>query len=237
MGLLNANFMGLYVYETQQSSPYTVHITPSTVTTISDAVEHAWDNVPSVTNDQFMMIVKSNGYDLWEGTPTNGEGTINRPLVGTIQGSSEASSGFTWAGDSNFSLVAAATNNSLDASRTIEEVVAKGVQCESETFTTVGASTWSLSCDGLVQDTVASGQYGASSLLDIAREKKYVIVRFVHDVSDLNGFTGTENEVQYWGQGILESVNLSGSFDSTQTYTATIRGYGGLYRFDANGTT
>lgn len=235
MGLLNANFMGLYVYETQQATPYTVHVTTTTETTAAAAVEHAWDNVPGVVNNQFMFVIKSNGYDVWEGASPDGQ--ANRPLVGTIQGSTDTSTGFTFAPESNFSLVAAATNNSLDVSRSIDEVVAKGVQCESETFTTVGASSWSLSCDGLVQDSVASGQYGASSLLDIARDKKYVVVRFVHDVSNLNGTTNLESQVQYWGQGILESVNLTGSFDSTQTYSATIRGYGGLYRWDASGTT
>lgn len=236
MALLNANYMGLYVYETQQATPYTVHVTTAAETTATAAVEHAWDNVPGVTSGDFMFIVKAGGTELWEGT-TAPYGTINRPLIGLIAGSGASSSGFVWAGDANFSLMAAATNTSIDLSRSIDEVVAKGVQCESETYTTVGASSWTVTCDGLVQDSVTSGQYGASSLLDIARNKHYVIVRFVLDVSDLNGTTGTENEVQYWGQGFIESINLSGAYDATQTYSATVRGYGNLYRWDANGTT
>ena len=97
--------------------------------------------------------------------------------------------------------------------------------------------SWSVTADGLGQDSVAAGNYGASALLDIARDKKYVLVRFILDCDDIDGTEGDENEVQYWGQGIIESVNLAGSFDSTQTYSATIRGYGNLYRWDANGTT
>lgn len=237
MALLNANYMGLYVYETQQTTPYTVHLTTSDETTAAQAVEHAWDNVPNVSNGDFMIIVKSNGYDVWEGTNTGNWGALNKPLIGTIQGADETATGFFDYGESDLSLLAAATNTSIDSSRTIDEVVAKGTQCDSETYTTVGALTWSVTADGLIQDTVASGNYGASSLLDIARDKKYVLVRFVLDVDDLNGPTGTENEVQYWGQGIVESVSLAGTFDSTQTYSATIRGYGNLYRWDANGTT
>lgn len=235
MGLLNANYMGLYVYETQQTTPYTVHVTTSSEASAADAVEHAWDNVVDVENNDFMIIVKSNGYDVWEGSSP--DGTANRPLVGTIQGAGSTSSGFTAYSNADLSLLAAATNTSIDSSRSIEEVVAKGDQCESETYTTVGAMSWSVTADGLIQDSVASGKYGASSLLDIAREKKYVLVRFVLDVDDIDGTEGDENEVQYWGQGIIESVNLSGSFDSTQTYSATIRGYGNLYRWDANGST
>lgn len=235
MGLLNANYMGLYVYETQQTSPYTVHVTTASETTASLAVEHAWDNVSDVANDDFMIIVKSNGYDVWEGDAAEGE--ANRPLIGTIQGAGGASTGFTAYSNDDLSLIAAATNTSLESSRGIDEVVAKGTQCNSETYTTVGALTWSVTADGLIQDTVSAGNYGASSLLDIARDKKYVLVRFLLDVDDIDGTGGNENEVQYWGQGIIESVNLAGSFDSTQTYSATIRGYGNLYRWDANGTT
>ena len=235
MGLLNANYMGLYVYETQQTTPYTVHLTTADETTAATAVEHAWDNVSGVGDDDFMIIVKSNGYDVWEGTPP--DGSVSKPLIGTIQGSGDASTGFTAYNENTLSLLAAATNTSIDSSRAIDEVVAKGTQCDSETYTTVGALTWSVTADGLIQDTVASGNYGASALLDIARDKKYVLVRFILDVDDINGTNGTESEVQYWGQGIIESVNLSGTFDSTQTYSATIRGYGNLYRWDATGTT
>lgn len=235
MALLNANYMGLYVYETQQTTPYTVHVTTANETTAADAVEHAWDNVSGIGDNDFLFIVKSNAYDVWEGLSP--DGTVNRPLIGTIQGTGSTSSGFTWAGDNNFSLLAAATNTSIDVSRAIDEVVAKGTQCESETYTTVGASSWSVSCDGLVQDAIGADQYGASAMLDIARDKKYVIVRFVMDVTDANGTNGDENQVNYWGQGFIESINLTGSYDSTQTYTATVRGYGNLYRWDANGST
>lgn len=234
MALLNANYMGLYVYETPQATPYTVHVTTTDETTAAEAVEHAWDNVPGVQNNDFMFIVKSGATELWEGDSPDGQ--ANRPLIGTIQGTGATSSGFTWAGDANFSLMAAATNTSIDLSRSIDEVVAKGVQCESETYTTVGASSWTVTCDGLVQDSVVAGQYGASAMLDIARSKKYVIVRFVLDTTSVNATGNVENNVQYWGQGFIESVNLSGAYDATQTYSATVRGYGNLYRWDAYGS-
>lgn len=113
-------------------------------------------------------------------------------------------------------------------------MVSKGAQCESETFTTVGASSWNVTADGLITDTITADETGATAILDLARDKKYCIVRFVLNNQDMHVSSEDEDHVQYWGQGIIESVSLSGSFDSTQTYTATIRGYGNLMRFDAN---
>lgn len=246
MGLLNANFMGLYVYEDSSSSPFRVHVTASEESDGEDAVQDFWDNgSPLPANDDFAFIVKPNGIDLYKSV-ANTYGKANRPLVGTIQGTdsprSADASGFKYLGQVNtgnngenkLDLVAAATNTSIDVSRAIDEVVSKGAQCESETYTTVGASSWNVTADGLITNTLTADETGATAILDLARDKKYCLVRFVLNNQAMHVSSEDEDHVQYWGQGIIESVSLSGSFDSTQTYTATIRGYGNLMRFDAN---
>lgn len=246
MGLLNANFMGLYVYEDSGSSPFRVHVTAADETDGDAAVQDFWDNgSPLPTNNSFAFITKSNGIDLYEGSTAGGYGKTSRPQIGTIQGTDDPrsanASGFKYLGETNNSstgdakmdLVAAATNTSIDVSRSIDEVVSKGTQCQSETYTTVGSSSWSVTADGLILDTLTSSQTGSSALLDLARQKKYCLVQFALNVEAKAISSEDEDHVTYWGQGIIESVSLSGSFDSTQTYTATIRGYGNLMRFDA----
>lgn len=245
MGLLNANFMGLYVYEDSGSSPFRVHVTASEETDGEDAVQDFWDfGSPLPSNNDFAFIVKPNGIDLYESV-ANTYGKANRPLIGTVQGTdsprSPNASGFKYLGETNagvlgdnkLDLVAAATNTSIDISRAIDEVVSKGIQCESETYTSVGASSWNVTADGLITTTLTDEEAGATAILDLARDKKYCIVRFVLNNQAMHEASDDEDHVSYWGQGIIESVSVSGSFDSTQTYTATIRGFGNLMRFDA----
>lgn len=244
MGLLNANFMGLYVYDDPKTSPYRVHVTSTLAASAELAVEDFWDNgSPLPVNNEFAFIVKPNGTDLYLGSG-NTWGKSLRPLIGEVTGvndpRSASPSGFLFLGEANngtagdvkLDLMAAATNTSIDLSRGVDEVVAKGVQCESETYTSLGASSWSVTCDGLIQTTISGGDKGVVSVLDIARQRKYVLVRFVLNAQDKNVASDDEDHISYFGQGIIESINLSGSFDSTQTYSATIRGYGNLMRFD-----
>jgi predicted secreted protein len=127
--------------------------------------------------------------------------------------------------------LAAATTTTLDMNNSIDEIVAKSSQCTSETYIIGGAQAWTFSADGLVQDVVSSSEYGATGLMDIARNSEYVLVRFVVDVTEKDTAGAQENYVNYIGQGIIENVSITGGFDDTATYSVTVRGYGKLYRY------
>lgn len=105
-------------------------------------------------------------------------------------------------------LVGAATSSSLDLTNSVENVArdgAGGTLQESN-------QEWSLTADGLVQVSDDAG----ISLLDLARNKYYVIVKFS---VDKNGTT-----TDYYGQALLESVQLSGGVDEIATYSVTMSG-------------
>ena len=72
---------------------------------------------------------------------------------------------------------------------------------------------------------------GATSLMDIARKSEYILVRFALDVTEKDTAGSQENYVNYIGQGIIESVSITGGFDDTATYSVTVRGYGKLYKY------
>ena len=40
-----------------------------------------------------------------------------------------------------------------------------------------------------------------------------------------------DENVSYIGQALIENVTLSGGFDETSTYSATLNGYGKLYKY------
>lgn len=227
MALLNANFMGLYVYDGSSSTePYKVYVSDDSTDTFDDAVQ-AFYLAEGTGATGF--LVTSDKVKLFEQDDTNFTGAVDsRPAFGTVTGSGATASDFD-DHTAELALAAAATNTSIDISRTVDEVVAKGVQCESETYTTLGAASWTVQCDGLIQDIVAGTERGAVNLMDLARNKEFLVVRFVTNVNQQNSIGNYESQVNYMGQGFIESVSLTGSFDSTQTYSATVRGYGNLY--------
>ena len=131
-------------------------------------------------------------------------------------------------------LAYAATNSALDFSTAVDEVVAKGDQCKSSTYTSIGANSWSITCDGLItNESLSSSVYNrGTQIFDMCNTGEFVIVKYMLDTEDGSAQNGTaENDTVYIGQGVIESANISGSFDSTTTYSATIRGYGKLYKF------
>jgi predicted secreted protein len=209
MALLNANYLGLYAFaDSGQTSAYRVvddtTLSAAQTTFLSEAAD-----------GEYGILV--NGSNILEDT--------NLPAIGY------ESSG-AWAnGVSSLELLAAATSTTLDMNNSIDEVVAKSTQCNSETYIVGGAQSWSFSADGLVQDTLVSGQKGATGLMDIARASEYVIVRFVLDVTKKDTAGANENYVNYIGQGIIENVSITGGFDDTATYSVTVRGYGKLYKY------
>lgn len=227
MSLLNANFMGLYVYDGSSSTePYKVYVSDDNTDTFDDAVQ-AFYLAEGTGATGF--LVQSDGVKLFEQLDTTyTSAEDDRPAFGKVIGAASSATNFEdYTAD--LALAAAATNTSIDISRTVDEVVAKGVQCESETYTSLGAASWTVQCDGLIQGAVAGTERGACNLMDLARNKEYVVVRFVTNINQQNVIGNYESGVNYLGQGFIESISLTGSFDSTQTYSATVRGYGNLF--------
>ena len=210
MALLNANYLGLYAFaDSGQTSAYRVIDNSDLATAKTNFLAAAADG-------EYGLLV--NGNNLWEDT--------NVPAIGYEDTGAWAN------GAASLELLAAATSTTLDMNNSIDEVVAKSTQCNSETYIIGGAQSWSLSADGLVQDTITGGQKGATGLMDIARNSEYVIVRFVLDVVDKDAAGTAENQVNYIGQGIIENVSITGGFDDTATYSVSVRGYGKLYRYN-----
>lgn len=213
MALLNANYLGLYGFaDSGQTSAYRIEDAASLATAQGNFGTNA------SAGDYGILV---NGDDVWEDDGTG----ANQPAIGF-------SNAGTWTNNvASLDLLAAATSTTLDLSNTIDEVVAKSSQCNSETYIIGGAQSWNLSADGLIQDVVASDRMGATRLMDIARKSEYVIVRFVLDVTDKDTSGTDENQVNYIGQGIIENVSITGGFDDTATYSVTVRGYGKLYKY------
>lgn len=121
--------------------------------------------------------------------------------------------------ESTFTLAAAATNSSLDFSNSLEEIVSRDGTCGSTKNIVSSAQDWSVSADGLLQDSSDTGV----ALTDIARDGEYVVVKFS---------TGsTAGSVQYVGKALIESVTLTGGVDEIATYSASLTGHGKLYKY------
>lgn len=115
-------------------------------------------------------------------------------------------------------IMAAATSLSVEASNTVNETVAHNGTGGSTTYIVGGAMSWSMSIDGLL-DLSASGVGSSVSIVDAARAKYYLVVKFD---------TGTD--VQYVGQALIDNVSMSGGVDDIATYSASFSGYGDLYK-------
>lgn len=119
-------------------------------------------------------------------------------------------------------LLAAATSTTLDASIAVNEISARNGSGGATNYIASGVFSWNFSLDGLVDLTNASGS--PVTLLDMTRDKKWVIVKFVTDVND------GSNNVEYAGQALVESCSVTGGVDDIATYSATFRGFGELYK-------
>ncbi len=120
---------------------------------------------------------------------------------------------------STFVLAAAATSSTLDFSNSLEEVVSRDGQGASTKNIISSAQDWSVSADGLLQDTSDTGV----ALTDLARAGNYVVIKFTTKNDD----TGS---VEYVGQALLESASLTGGVDEIATYSVTLSGHGKLYK-------
>ena len=119
-------------------------------------------------------------------------------------------------------LLSATTSSTLDAAATISEVAARNGTGGSTNYIASGAFSWNMSVDGLLD--LSSGSGSSTTLVDAARKQQFVICKFTSDVN-----TGT-NEAFYVGQSLVESVSMTGGVDDLSTYSASLKGYGDLYK-------
>jgi len=118
-------------------------------------------------------------------------------------------------------LMALATSTSLEAQNSITETAARNGSGSSTNFIVSGAMTWSTNIEGLLDVANAAGS--AVTIMDAARSKQYLIAKF--EVAE--GGTAT---TFYAGQTLIDSVSLSGGVDDIATYSATLSGYGDLFK-------
>lgn len=107
-------------------------------------------------------------------------------------------------------LAAAATSSTLDLTNTVEDVARDGSGGTLQEHEV----EWSISADGLIQSTDDSGE----DLLDLARDKKYVVVKFEID------------DIDYYGQAVIDSVSVTGTVDEIATYSVSLTGVDELYK-------
>jgi|13_taG_2_1085334.scaffolds.fasta_scaffold00247_4 hypothetical protein len=226
MSLLNANNLGVYVlksHEYSSTTPYKIFDNSS----YSNAVSEAQADASASLNDIIMMVNGSDMHSVGTDPAIFRYNNIESDPANDPHGVVNANSLIT--------LAYAATNSTLDLSNATDEVVAKTTQCNSATYTSIGAQSWSIQADGLIssedRDTGSYDSYG-TDIFDMCNYGYYVIVKYTLDI-DNDEATGTDDQnITYIGQGIVENANITGTFDSTSTYSATIRGYGKLYKFN-----
>ncbi len=198
MATINSNNLGVFALDTEMTSPLAI-LETGDLTSFTDIDTIAESDYPAgvVTGDYF--IVKT---------------------AGAFEGIAEAAA--TTANDATdqLSLVALATSSSLETSNSLNETAARNGTGGSTNFIASGAMTWSTTVDGLLD--IASAVGSAVTIMDAARDKKYMIVKFDMDEGSANTF--------YAGQALIESVSISGGVDDIATYSASFSGYGDLYK-------
>lgn len=107
-------------------------------------------------------------------------------------------------------LAAAATTSTLEVTNAVEDVARDG---EGGTLQE-SILSWSVSADGLVKASNDSGE----DILDLARDKKYVVIKFEID------------EIDYYGQALIDNVSISGNVDEIATYSVSLTGIDELYK-------
>lgn len=130
-------------------------------------------------------------------------------------------SGTAWeSAAADLDLLTYATQTSLEASNTINEVAARNACGSSANYIASGSLSWSLSVDGLldvsVVDTIADGS--GITLMSAAQNQYYLIAKFAAGPN-----------ISYYGQCLIGSISFSGGVDEIATYSSTLNGYGPLY--------
>ena len=240
MALLNANNLGVFIQTgSLQTTPYLVG--KSDPAADDDVAEAALDlaiaggRVAATTYKGF--LVHGDNRVLHEQSNSQLTGLSNsKPAFVSVTTNSADPVTVASGSDltANLDLAAAATSCSLETSLSIDETVAKSnVVCKSETYTTPGTVSWSITTDGLLETTQDASKASANEIMKIAQRQQYIVVRFSLDVNndDLVDSASEQENVSYIGQGLIETFNVSGGFDEFTTYSVTIRGYGKLYKY------
>lgn len=153
-----------------------------------------------------------------DGAPT-GTDTVNTEIYvdddGTYYGTGTISSGTIT--EVTFTLAGAATSSSIELSNTNEPVCRDGAGGVVED----GDQSWTLSAEGLIQDTSDS----AVDLMDIARDNHYVVIKWAVEKDGLN--------TEYISQGRIDSITLTGGVDEIATYSATVSGTDDIWKYQA----
>lgn len=110
-------------------------------------------------------------------------------------------------------LAGAATNSVLEVSNAVENVARDGVGGMLQETT----QTFSVSADGLIQDTSDTG----TDIMKMAIDKDYVVVKWSVGESG--------SEVEFAGQALIDTVTLTGSVDEIATYAVSLTGVDDIY--------
>lgn len=195
MATISSNNLGLYAFNTTQSTPLEVLDTTTAIGSLTDAV------VPSgVAEGDHFLVVNNGAFVGVAARGTSGGAPTNET--------------------EHLTLMALATSTSLEAQNSITETAARNGSGGSTNFIVSGAMTWSTSIEGLLDVSGATGS--AITVMDAARAKQYLIAKFDIDEGSGNTF--------YAGQTLIDSVSISGGVDDIATYSASLSGYGDLYK-------
>ena len=199
MATINSNNLGVFALDTEMTSPLAILDTADMAGSFSNIAAIPDSDYPAGVVNGDYFIVKTGG---------------------AFEGIAEAAATTANDATSDLSLVALATSSSLETSNSLNETAARNGSGGSTNFIASGAMTWSTTVDGLLDVAGAIGS--AVTIMDAARDKKYMIVKFDMDEGSGNTF--------YAGQALIESVSISGGVDDIATYSASFSGYGDLFK-------
>jgi len=200
MATINSNNLAVYALDSAMTSPMGVHVAGNT-DAMGDILNS--DAPAGAVDDDYFLVVKADGSFI-------GIAQVNGSTPSTVVDDATDS----------LTIVALATSSSLETSNSLNETAARNGTGGSTNFIASGAMTWSTSVDGLLDVAGATGS--AVDIMDAARDKKYMIIKFDMDEGSSNTF--------YAGQALIESVSISGGVDDIATYSASFSGYGDLYK-------
>ena len=110
-------------------------------------------------------------------------------------------------------IAGAATNSVIEVSNSVENVARDG----SGGLLQESTQTWSVTADGLIQDSADSG----TDIFKMAIDKDYVVVKWSVGESG--------SEVEFAGQALIDNVTLTGSVDDIATYSVSLTGVDDIY--------
>lgn len=193
--ILNANNLAVYHIDTDSGTKPLTFQAGSAIAWTSSANDGLVEDALTAANkDAGFYLIKQN------------DGTFL--TAGYYDDSPAGSETFT---TSAFTILAAATSSTLDISNEINDVARDAgqggvIQEKNNTFT--------VSAEGLVE--AASDDTGRT-LVDIANDGDYLVVRFYLDSNDA-----------YVGIALIDSISITGAVDETATYSVTFSGVDSL---------